>query len=164
MNLRWYLLILCFLVATPLHAQRGSARSNTGAIPSPSIAKIPGGGPVRSLSFEVEFTEPSGNGFLDAKETGRLKLIISNIVKVPARNVIAKIVPLDKAVGITFIDSIKVGSIPVNGTQYAIFYFTASTTVPSQTLKFQIEVIDENGFAAEPRQLAFSTRELNSSD
>jgi hypothetical protein len=112
----------------------------------------------------MDFTEPSGNSYLDAKETGRLKLIITNIGKTPVRNVIARLTPTEPPSGVTFIDSIKVGDIPVSGARYAIFYVTAATSVPSQTLKFQIQVFDQIGPASEPRILTFSTRALSTAD
>jgi len=146
-------------------AQKGSGRSNTGSLPAGHNGKVdPNAAKTPRLSFEMDFTEPSGNSYLDAKETGRLKLIITNIGKTPVRNVVAKLTPTEPPTGVTFIDSIKVGDIPVGGARYAIFYVTAATSVSSQTLKFQILVFDQIGPASEPRILTFSTRALSSAD
>ena len=164
--------ILAFVVAVVLFCAEGvdaqvvSGRSNTGSLsPASRIEKTDSKTETpRSLTIEMEFSEPSGNNYLDAKETGRLRLIIANIANVPARNVYAKLLPSGKPRGITFIDSIRVGNIPVNRTRYAVFYFTASTEVPSETLNFEVEVFDQNGLAAEPHALTFSTRRLGATE
>jgi hypothetical protein len=155
------LICLSFLWTGSVWAQVVSARSNTGSLPVV-------GGEVSSasvnknlLTLEVEFTDPSGDGFLDAKETGRLRIIITNTGRSVVRGVVAKIVPKTDVSGLTYIDSIRVGDLPVNGTQYAIFYFTAATAVRSQTVTFRVEIRNgNNDLVAEPRLLTFVTREL----
>ena len=166
MRLVLSIVLIPFVCASAVHAQKAVGRSNTGPLPVVSAtAKVdPNAAKVPRISFEMDFTEPSGNSYLDAKETGRLKLIITNIGKTPVRNVVAKLTPTEPPAGVTFIDSIKVGDIPVSGARYAIFYVTASTAVPSQTLKFQVRVFDQLGIASEPRILTFSTRAISSGD
>ena len=74
-------------------AQTATGRSNTGAI-SLTAPVVEDNAPKKSrlLGIEMEFSEPSGNKHLDAKETGRLRLVISNIGKATVRGVV--IVPI----------------------------------------------------------------------
>lgn len=162
----WALTALFIVCPHQADAQKVSGRSAAGPIMPASVDTTGGGGTgkARNLTFDFEFTEPSGNKFLDAKETGRLRLVINNIGKLPARHVIARVVPLASPTGVVFKDSITVGEIPVNSTRYAIFYFVASETVPSQILTFQLDVHDARGNAAEPRLLTFLTRALHSKE
>ena len=162
----WMFAVLLMVCAQQADAQKASGRSAAGSIMPAAVDSIPGSGTgkARSLTFEFEFTEPSGNKFLDAKETGRLRLVINNIGKVAAKNVIAKVVPLATPTGVVFKDSILVGEIPVNSTRYAIFYFVASESVPSQILTFQLDVHDARGSSAEPRLLTFLTRALHANE
>jgi hypothetical protein len=137
-----------------------SGKSNTGPI-VPSYAETGtgvSGRPATGLTFEFEFSEPSGNSYLDARETGRLRIVISNAGRLPVRNVIARVVPLASPSSMTYNDSILVGEIPMRSTRYAIFYFTAQHDVPSQILTFQIELHDSNGPVADPQLLTFLTR------
>jgi len=114
---------------------------------------------VRAVTFDTEFSEPSGNNALDPKETGRLRIVLTNSGKIALRNVVVRVVPLATPAGVTFNDSIAVGDIPVNATRYAIFYFTAAANVPSQILTFQIDVHDPLGGIADSRLVTFLTRE-----
>ncbi len=135
-------------------------RSNAGPI-VPSYAEgetDAAGRPVRGVTFEFEFSEPSGNKYLDAHETGRLRIVISNSGRLSVHNVVARVVPLASPSSVTFNDSILVGEIPMNATRYAIFYFSARDDVPSQILTFQIELHDPNGPIADPQLLTFLTR------
>ncbi|MGB6650267.1 MAG: hypothetical protein WBG01_17195 [Bacteroidota bacterium] len=137
-----------------------TGRSNTGSIiPSYAETGTNGSGrPVTGLTFEFEFSEPSGNKYLDARETGRLRIVISNSGRLSVRNVVARVVPLASPSSVTFNDSILVGEIPMNSTRYAIFYFSAKEDVPSQILTFQIELHDPSGPVADPQLLTFLTR------
>jgi hypothetical protein len=150
---------LIVLYATSAFGQL-SARSNAGPLPALNGEATARVGKSRTLTLDIEFTDPSGDGFLDARETSRLRIIISNNGSFPVRGASVKIVPKTDIKGITFIDSIKVGDIPVNGTRYAIFYFTAGSNVPSQTVTCVVNVVDGAGeLAADPRMLTFVSRE-----
>jgi hypothetical protein len=143
-----------------LQAQVVSGRSNTGSITLTIIdtSTSTNGKKIRALSFELEFSDPSGNKALEAKETGRLRLVISNNGKVPQRNVVARVTPLAPPTAVVFNDSIMVGDIPVNASRYAIFYFTAKEGVPSQIVTVQVALFSRGDEAAEPKLLTFLTR------
>lgn len=157
-------LILCFaaaLVAPSAPGQKITGRSNAGAL---SVTLPDSGAPqvverLRNVTYDFEFSEPSGNNALDPKETGRLRIVLMNSGKITLRNLVVRIVPLASPVGVTFNDSIAVGDIPVNATRYAIFYFSASADVPSQILTFQIDVHDPLGGVADSRLVTFLTRD-----
>ena len=152
-------LLALVLPAREVVAQTASGRSNAGPI-SPSYEDPRAMTPLASLplSFQVEFTEPSGNNYLDARETGRLRLKITNAGRLPVRNVIARVVPLSPPSSLSYSDSIVVGDVPAGSTRYAIFYFAARDEVPAQIVTFQVELADSRGPVADPRLLTFLTR------
>jgi len=153
---------MAILAASLGVAQKVSGRSPSGAlnvvVQSDSVS-TPSTLRVRNVSFDTEFSEPSGNNALDPKETGRLRVVLTNSGKISLRNVVVRVIPLATPTGVTYNDSITVGDIPVNATRYAIFYFTASANVPSQILTFQIDIHDSLGGVADSRLVTFLTRE-----
>jgi hypothetical protein len=153
---------LAILAAGMAMAQKITGRSPSGAL-NVAVQVDSGTTPstlrVRNVSFDTEFSEPSGNNALDPKETGRLRVVLTNSGKISLRNVVVRIIPLATPAGVTYNDSIAVGDIPVNATRYAIFYFSASPTVPSQILTFQIDIHDSLGGVADSRLVTFLTRE-----
>jgi hypothetical protein len=158
--------LLCMLLlgvcAGSAQAQKVSGRSATGSF---SVAVSPdstGAQPAlrtRVITYDFEFSEPSGNKSLDPRETGRLRVVLTNSGKVTAKNVVVRVVPLSAPVEVSFNDSITVGDIPVSATRYAIFYFSATDAVPSQILTFQIDIHDPQGAVADSRLFTFLTRE-----
>jgi len=142
------------------YAQTAVGRSNTGALPlAPSdTAYVENRLKTRALFFEMQFSGQSTEKTLNPRETGRLRLVITNTSDVQVRNVVAKLVPIDIPVGVRFNDSIKVGNIPAGGTQYAIFYFTAAEDVPQQVVTIGVEVHQQGGQEPDPRLLTFETR------
>jgi len=141
-------------------AQVISGRSRTGSLSmsAPDSNQNPLGLRTKLASYELEFTEPSGDNFLEPRETGRLRLMISNVGKVALRSVVVRIVPLSPPSDVTFNDSIDIGDIPVNATRFAIFHFTATENVRSQILTFQIDIHDSQGSVADSRLFTFLTR------
>jgi hypothetical protein len=141
-------------------AQIAVGRSNTGSLPvAPSDSSfVDNRLKTRALFFEMQFSGQTTEKVLNAKETGRLRLVITNTSDVTVRNVVAKLVPIDIPVGVRFADSINVGNIPAGGTQYAIFYFTAAEDVPQQVVTIGVEVHQQGGQEPDPRLLTFETR------
>lgn len=155
------LLVLLFLTAVgSVFAQTAVGRSNTGSLPlAPGdSAYVENRLKTRALFFEMQFSGQTSEKLLNPKETGRLRLVITNTSDVPVRNVVAKLVPIDIPVGVRFNDSIKVGNVPAGGTQYAIFYFTAAEDVPQQVVTIGVEVHQQGGQEPDPRLLTFETR------
>lgn len=114
---------------------------------------------ARVVTYEAEFSEPSGDNFLEPRETGRLRLILTNGGKSTLRTVVARIIPLATPTGVSYNDSISVGDIPAGATRYAIFYFSAAEDVVSQILMFQIDIHDTQGVVADSRLITFLTKE-----
>lgn len=154
-------LVLGFVAGHAL-GQKVSGRSAPGSF---TVAVAPDSGRTspslrtRVISYDFEFTEPSGNKSLDPRETGRLRVVLTNSGKVTAKNIVVRVIPLSAPMEVSFNDSITVGDIPVNATRYAIFYFTATEAVPSQILTFQIDIHDPLGTVADSRLFTFLTRE-----
>lgn len=158
---RLAVLFACVSLATgSVVAQTAVGRSNTGALPlAPSDSTyVENRLKTRALFFEMQFSGQTSEKILNPKETGRLRLVITNTSDVSVRNVVAKLVPIDIPVGVRFNDSIKVGNIPAGGTQYAIFYFTAAEDVPQQVVTIGVEVHQQGGQEPDPRLLTFETR------
>ncbi len=153
--------LLFLLFVSGVAAQKIQGRSGVGSL---SILQVDSTGapiasPLRETTFDFEFTEPSGNKFLDPRETGRLRIVVTNSGKSTLRGVVIRVIPLAPPVEVVFNDSIGVGDLPVNATRYAIFYFTAGESVPSQILTFQIDIRDGLGTIADSRLFTFLTRE-----
>ncbi len=154
------LLTLFSAVSATAFGQTVVGRSNTGALPTPvadtvdvaSLAK------VKALSFAIQFSGPGTENTLNAKESGQLRVTITNNSSVPVRNVVAKLVPIDLPVGVKYNDSVKVGDIPGKGTGYAMFNFTTTEDVPRQYLTFGVEVHQQAGQEPDPQLLNFQTR------
>jgi hypothetical protein len=160
--MRRVLLLLAFFSAAIAlaPAQTAVGRSNVGALPfgPTDTAYVENRLKTRALFFEMQFSGQTSEKILSPKETGRLRLVITNTSDVQVRNVVAKLVPIDIPVGVRFNDSIKVGNIPAGGTQYAIFYFTTAEDVPQQVVTIGVEVHQQAGQEPDPRLLTFETR------
>lgn len=153
--------VLTFAVAQAAIGQVITGRSAAGSLSAPAgdSTLVRAGDVNHVVTYETEFSEPSGDNFLEPRETGRLRLILTNSGKASLRNVVARIVPLAPPSGVSYNDSISVGDIPGNATRYAIFYFTAEESVASQILTFQVDVHDNRGVVADSRLITFLTKE-----
>ena len=153
--------LLFLLLVSGVFAQRVQGRSGVGSLGITQVDST--GAPVvphiRETTFDFEFSEPSGNKFLDPRETGRLRIVVTNSGKRTLRNVVIRLIPLSPPTDVVFNDSIGVGDLPANATRYAIFYFTAGERITSQILTFQIDIHDALGSIAESRLFTFLTRE-----
>ncbi len=112
------------------------------------------------LETELAFREPSGNNLLDAEEIGTIELTIRNNGLGMAREVIARLKMAKKYSGISFSKHLPVGDIPANSQRTALFELTADDDIPTGTVTFNIEILESNGFDADPLSVTFSTREI----
>jgi hypothetical protein len=111
------------------------------------------------LASTLRFTEPSGNGILDAGESGAITVSVSNSGGSAAKGVVVK-VKSDPAVnGITFPATVQVGDIAAKSSATALVALQASESVRGQSVTMIIEVSDGSGLSAEPKTLAITTRE-----
>ena len=164
MSTRMALLLAILVVAAGLSAlaQNVVGRSAPGSLKATDSdsteAATPGG--WGSVAFDLEFSEPSGNEYLEAKETGRLRIAISNPGSTSAKGVYVKLNPLQEVRGISYPDSIYVGEIPVSSSRYAIFYFQAAERLDPQIVTFGVEVRGGGkALLADPKLLTFLTRQ-----
>jgi hypothetical protein len=149
---------MCSAVAV---GQTVTGRSNTGGIQGPDRkAQVKDSTiSVWPLRIDLEFSDPSGNGALEAKERGRLRVIITNTSRIAARGVYVKISSVKNEAALAYNDSIDVGDIPSMAVRYAFFYFTAPQRVLNSSASFRIQVIDATGLeVAEPKELPLATK------
>ena len=103
--------------------------------------------PVEAHPIEVaaSLEEPSGNGFLDAGETGRLRLIISNKGGT-ARNVELKLQPFEppSTTGLRFTDTKLIPELRQNSVETIRIRITADRNVRGRDQILQIQLFGEN--------------------
>lgn len=152
---------LTLVTSSPGYGQKAMGRSSAGplnAVESDTSATA-GAGVQGSVTFDMEFTEPSGNEYLEQKETGRLRIAISNPGSATVKGAYVRLNALQEVKGVSYPDSIFVGDIPVNSSRYAIFYFQAADRLDPQIVTFGVEVRAGRGLLAEPKLLTFLTRQ-----
>lgn len=163
MRMRIVLLISLFALMglSSGRAQKATGRSMAGPLTSTAsdTSAVAVRATLGSVAFDLEFSEPSGNEYLESKETGRLRIAISNPGSSAVRGVYVKLNALQEIAGVTYPDSIHVGEIPINATRYAIFYFQAGDKLPPQIVTFGVEVRSGIGLLADPKLLTFLTRQ-----
>lgn len=94
------------------------------------------------LSIIVSLEEPSGNGFLDAGETGRIRLTISNKGG-PARNVELRFEPPSIA-GLTFRKPTMIPELRQNSIETIRIPITADKKVQGRDQALEIQLFGEN--------------------
>ncbi len=109
-----------------------------------------------NLSASVSFSEPSGNQFLDAMETGAIKLTITNKGDGSGKGLLAKITPeriADLNYNNTYIEEIHPGkSVSVD------IPLEAYIGIADGDHTFRIDFEEINGFPPDPVELQFSTK------
>ena len=155
--------VAALMLATSLtgYGQKASGLSPAGPL-RPAItdtSSVGVSGAPGSVTFDMEFTEPSGNEYLEQKETGRLRIAISNPGSATVKGAYAKLNSLQPVKGISYQDSIFVGDIPASSSRYAIFYFQAADRLDPQIITFGVEVRVGKVLLAEPKLLTFLTRQ-----
>ncbi len=111
------------------------------------------------LAFRFNFLEPSGNGCLDAEETGKIRMSISNSGNGVAHNVKMMLSPLEPKEAVIFQDIIYLKDIPPKGNRTAEFTLRATENIKNDSIRFKIQVSDENGFEAPSAEICIPTRE-----
>jgi hypothetical protein len=155
------MIISLVLASAAAFAQTATGRSNTGAIVPPTKKSSPAEivASPWPLKMDLEFTEPSGNGLLDPKERGRLRVVLTNPGGSTARGVSVKVTPMENEAGLTVNEVIVVGDIPSEAVRYAFFYVSAGQRVAAPSARFLVRAFDANEKEiAEPKTLAVSAR------
>ncbi len=144
--------LLTLLLVTQSSLAQVKARSKTFSI-SPSVKPA-------ILSAMAEFSEPSGNNFLDAGEKGTLKVTILNTGGTVAKNVLVELTTSGSFSGVTFTPFVRgVDNIAPNASAVCNFEIMASETVPSQIVTFALKASDSSGVKIEPKSFTISTKE-----
>ena len=111
-----------------------------------------------ALSASVQFYEPSGNNILDADETGKIIINIQNNGKGDAFDVSAVISANKRLDSLSYDRNALIGTIPAGGSISKEIELRASEDMPTESLGFNIEVKEANGFDAQPLKIAFRTK------
>lgn len=157
-------MILLLLVTTSLaFAQENTGRSKKGSLlPKKEVPITITAPPVESGGIEhftpflvanIEYSEPSGNSFLDANEEATIKVVVSNIGKMPAENCEIKLFssPLDPNIavgGLTMIPTIN-----PNEAKSLTLTLKANDRIGSDQKKFTLQVLEKNGFDLYPEKV-----------
>ncbi len=105
------------------------------------------------------FTDENNNNILDANETAKLELKISNLGNRTANNVKINLNQADENIkGLLYESSIEIGDLLPNETRDATLVIAADDNVPKTTARFSIEVLEENGFNIPPQYIDIDLR------
>jgi len=141
--------LVCLVLLAQTVQGQVKARSQTFSIQPPARPA--------SLSATAEFSEPSGNGYLDAGEKGTINVTVANSGGTAAKNVVARLSAEGSTPGLVLTDRVTIGEIASNASGTGMIEVTALGTVQTGLLKFTVEVVADNNVKAEPKSLSFST-------
>lgn len=96
------------------------------------------------LRMNIKFVDENNNNVLEAEETGRIQLELSNNGG-KADNVRVTVVPENKSYGVALHQSVVSTSVEKNGTRKLLFPMTAGLNVPTGPTNFYIKVEDMVG-------------------
>jgi len=113
-----------------------------------------------ALSIKAKLVEPSGNGFLDAEEKGKISIDIANSGKGSAYGIIVDVKNETIDPNVTFSRTRVVGEIPAGLTKTVEFEVEAAKLVKRAFQNFVISATESNGFVPNPVKLGFETYPL----
>ena len=111
------------------------------------------------LAVSAEFVEPSGNGLLDAGETGTVKVNIVNSGKMIARNVVTRLSKSAQIAALSITPASDLGDIASGKTKTLSFQVRASENVSSQTINLTLDVSGANCVMIDPQVVRLTTNE-----
>lgn len=155
MRPRFLLMLTCLLMAarSQLAFAQAEGRSKPGPVRFPAVPPV--------LSSTVAFQDADGNGFLDAEETGTLKVSIGNRGRGDALRLQIKVTPLETSRELELPTGADVPLLVAGEETTVELPISASLDVPEQTVRLKIEVLDPTlGADADPVVLTFQTRPL----
>lgn len=113
-----------------------------------------------ALIMKGRLIEPSGNGFLDAEEKGKIIVDVINSGKGSAYSVILDLKSDIADPNVTFSRTRIVGEIIAGQTKNVEFEIEAGKTVKRQIQNFIVSATESNGFAPDPIKISFETYPL----
>ncbi|RMD87215.1 MAG: hypothetical protein D6813_13860 [Calditrichaeota bacterium] len=109
------------------------------------------------LLLTPEFFEPSGNGFLDAEETGKLTIVVNNKGNGTAYGVILDLKPMQAESNIQYTKSRIISELLPGENKEVSFTIEASMEVGSGKHEFMLTGRESNGFAPDPIKISIET-------
>lgn len=116
-------LIVCVLMPVGIVAQ-DKAKSNAFTFPGAQKQVAP-----PELKVDLTFNEPSGNGVLNAGETGRMNVTVTNTGGSPAKDVKIRVSTASRFDGVTFGKDFAVGDINPKEQKTVAVSFVAGRTL-----------------------------------
>jgi len=133
------------LTVTPIFAASGTFKVNVFPVPP-------------NLAATVKFSEPSGNNILDAQETGKLIVTVTNNGKGDAYDVKAELSTAKPMKGLSFDNQVSIGTIPPNKVMTVEIPLKAAEGIETDDASFKIEIKEANGFDAGTLKIAFKVK------
>ena len=114
--------------------------------------------PANLIISHIKFSEPSGNRALDGYETGKLKFTIQNQGKGEAVGVKVRLVRLLGGSKLSYKRENEIGAISPNSSKSVEIPIYAPYDVPSEKVKFRVEITEKYGNDADPFVFSFETK------
>jgi len=131
------------------------------AIPSGETEKALVGKFPPILSADVDFSEPSGNKFLDAEEEGFVTIQVKNKGKGAARDVEIQLQAEPQLPDLSYQSKWKIPRIAPNKLEIVSIPISASQNISNQKVNLKLEILEGGmGADADPILLTFETRQL----
>ena len=133
------------LLSTPTFAERGKTKISVFPLPP-------------QLSATIQFHEPSGNNILDADETGKIIIVVQNSGRGDAFDVQGELKANKRLSGFSYERSVLFGTIAAGGSVTQEAVLRTAEDIPTDSVSFDIEIKEANGFDANPLKIAFQTK------
>ncbi|MEK7264123.1 MAG: caspase family protein [Bacteroidota bacterium] len=118
-------------------------------------------GPANLVVENQQFTEPSGNGFLDAEESGKYIFTLRNAGKGDAFNLKIALLPQTDVKNVSIGTPPSISLLAAGGKQQIEIPLSAEEDVAGKQIKLKIEISEANGFDLDPpATFSFSTKQL----
>lgn len=112
------------------------------------------------LSVTAAFSEPSGNGILNAEEAGTLTVTVTNAGAGDGFDVKAMVSIEKKVAGFTFDREVSFGTIPSKGKAERTIRLTGGENLATGDVRLTATFDEGNGFPPEPVVVSFRTAEF----
>lgn len=169
-----YVIFILLITIFSTYAQEKIGKSNTGSLlPKKEIPKEKITIPITQsessemifytpfLVASLDYSEPSGNNFLDANEEAIVKLSLKNIGKMPAENCTVKLIPATDEPNISISGIDKIDKLNSGEERVMNISLKANANVKTGQTKFTLKVLEKNGFDLDPEKiLIIPTREF----
>lgn len=158
-------IIILLIISTNLFAQ-STGRSNKGGLKPKKVTQVSTTTTEKEyytafLVADLQYSEPSGNKFLDANEEGQVSLSVKNIGKMPAENCVIQLTPDVNDPNISVSDLSVIDVLKPGEEKYFTIHIKALQGIKSGQTKFTLKIVEKNGFDLDPEKiLIIPTREF----